>query len=255
MKKNKLVKLLFAFCLLTLAVSCAEEIGEEREPKGTGVDFLTVSSSYKEIDGTGTVTIPFRNGSFSESDITFTGDATEGEDYEFVGITDEGIQISIIDDNDFEPIEFVKVVVGTSGNNVHTISIVSNCQDTQNPYDWYFRGTWAATEFYCGLGVTTGSCDFGPYNVTLVQDSEDPTKYTFTNFYGTTGLSATIVFDMANGTVAFPDQDAGGDTTDPEITASTGTFTIDDCTSPKGTKLIINLNYDGGDWIYQFKKL
>ena len=72
------------------------------------------------------------------------------------------------------------------------------------------------------------------------------------NFYGTAALHAYIDFDGATGTVKFPDQDVEGDTSDPEITASTGTYTVDLCAGT--ATLIINLNYDGGDWVYQFVK-
>jgi hypothetical protein len=248
MKKNRLVKLLFTFCLPILLVGCEKEIGEENSPKGTGTDFGTLSSVYEEIDGTGTVTIPVRGGSLSESDISFTGTATQGEDFEFVGVTGECVQISIIDDNDFEPLEFVKVVIESTGNNVHTISIVSNCEDTENPYLGYFQGDWNATEFYCGLGVTTGNCDYGPYEITLVQDSEDPNRFDFDNLYDS-GCDAYMIFDPVAGTVYFPDQAPCGI----DLTNSSGTFVIDECNN--ASTLTINLNFDGGDWIYYFEKL
>jgi hypothetical protein len=241
MKKNKLIKLLFAFCLPILVVSCAEEIGDEQAPKGTGTDFETISSVYSEIDGTGTVTLPLRNGSVSESDISFTGTATEGEDFEFVGVTGEGIQISILDDTQYEPnAETVKVVIGTSGNNVHTINIVSNCEDTDGLDISYFEGDWSALEYY-------GGPTYGPYTIHLFQDETDPTKFAFDNFYDS-GCDAYMIFDMAAGTVNFPNQSPCG----VALTNSTGTFTLDLCDQ---TTMAIDLNFDGGDWQYRFTKL
>jgi hypothetical protein len=242
MKKNKLIKLLFTFCLPILVVSCAEEIGDEQSPTGTGTDFEILASSWSEIDGTGTITIPLRNGTVSESEISFTGTATEGEDFELLGVTSEGIQISVIDDNDFEPLESIKVVIESTGNNVHTINVYSNCEDTENPYVEYFIGDWAALEDY-GAGGT-----YGPYTIHLVQDSEDPNKFTFDDFYDS-GCDAYMIFDVAAGTVYFPDQAP----CDEPLTASTGTFTVDDCNN--NTDLVINVDFDGGPWVYRFSKL
>ncbi|HEY3429762.1 MAG TPA: hypothetical protein VGK39_03730, partial [Cyclobacteriaceae bacterium] len=106
-----------------------------------------------------------------------------------------------------------------------------------------FSGIWSATEFYCGLGVTTGSCDFGPYSITMVQDGTNPNRFDFTNFYGS-GCDAYVIFDGAAGTVHFPNQSPCG----VALTASTGTFNVCDDT------LIINLNFDGSDWIYEFTR-
>jgi len=249
MKKNKLIKLLFIFCLPILILGCEKEIGEEINPKGTGADFETISSSYYEIDGTGTVTIPLRNGSVSASKISFTGTATEGEDFELVGVTSEGIQISIIDDDVYEPnTETIKVVIETTGNNVHTINVYSNCED-QGGLDLgeYMGGEWDATEFYCGVGVTTGNCDYGPYHITLVQDSENPNRFDFDNLYDS-GCDAYMIFDFEDGTVFFPDQAPCG----VDLTNSSGVFDVDLCGT---TTLTINLNFDGGDWVYYFEKL
>lgn len=242
MKKNKLFKLLFIFCLPILMVGCEEEIAEEISPKGTGTDFETISSVYEEIDGTATITIPVRGGSLSESDISFTGTATEGEDFELVGVTAEGVQISVIDDSDYEPsVETIKVVIPTSGNNVHTINIISNCEDQDGlDINAYMEGDWAALEYY-------GGPSYGPYTIHLFQDETDPNKYAFDNLYDS-GCDAYMIFDFGAGTVYFPDQDPCG----VPLTNSSGTFTLDLCDQ---TTMSIMLNFDGGDWEYRFTKL
>jgi hypothetical protein len=244
MEKFQLLKrLLIVFSLPLLVVACDDE-----DEATTTTDFGTIASTYEEADGTGTVTIPLRNaGNSSNLSVEFGGSAIEGDDYELVGITSEGVQISINDDNNLEPIETVRVRLVSSGgslkgNTFHTISIVSNCEDTDNPDISHFVGDYDATEKY---GPTEDDW-YGPYEIHLVQDEEDPNMFHFDNFYDS-GCDAYMVFDLANGTVHFPDQAPCG----VDLTNSSGTFEIDAC---NGSVLNINVNFDGGDWLYTFEK-
>lgn len=226
MKKNKLFKLLFIFCLPILMVACEEEIGEENSPKGTGTDFETVSSSYKEIDGTGTVTIPFRNGSVSESDISITGTATAGVDYEFVGVTGEGVQISVIDDNEFEPdLETIRVVIeGTTGNNVHTITVYSNCEDTEAYSGLLFRGSYEVVQD-----------DWEDYSVgdVLTLEAIDETHFQIDHYPNTSVNNHPLVItldDLATGAAIIESQYNGSyNASGSQAVTTTGSGTVNGC--------------------------
>jgi hypothetical protein len=187
--------------------------------------FSTVYASYDEADGEGTVTAPIRkNGSVNDGDIKFVlgGTATEGEDYEFLGLTSEGVQIRVLDNDDytdymgFEPNETVTVRLDgpASGNKVFELTIVGDCDYKAEYFDAeYYAGAWSALEDY-------GGATYGPYDVELVQDEANPNRFDFDNFYDS-GLDAYIVFDGPNGTVKFPDgQTPGGKA----LTNSSGTF-------------------------------
>ncbi len=244
MKKNKLVKLLFALTAPLFMLACDEDEGA---PATAPIDFVSIASSYNEENGTGTLTLPLR-GSANTNDYSFEfgGSATQGEDYEVIGVSGEGFQISIIDDNNAEPNETIRVRMVSSnlnltGNAIHTVTIVSECEDTSPDIDYFF-GDWNATEKY---GPTPDAW-YGPYEITLLQDKADPNTFHFDNLYDS-GCDATMIFDLQAGTVYFPDQEPCGK----PLTNSTGTFTMDPC----NTTLTINLNYDGGDWVYSFTKL
>lgn len=250
MKKYKIIlRLSLALCFSVLVMSCGSD-DEDTTP--TTPDFVSISSGYKESTGTSTITIPFRNGnaSFAGSvDIVLGGTATEGEDYNLKGVTEAGVQIEIIDDNNFEPNETIRLQMNSSGNSIHTITVVSNCEDTANPYLKYFVGTWEATEKY---GPAPADW-YGPYETHFEQDSEDPTVFYLDNFYDS-DRSAYLVFDVATGKVHFPDQQPLPDPGAPTLlTQSSGTFVIDDCNN--ATTLTISLNYDGGVWEYSLVKL
>lgn len=242
-----LCQFFFALSLSVSLIGCSDD-----DSSGSGVTFTGIASSLFEDNATTTVTIPYRGGSLSEDEVVISGSATVGEDYTFDGITEGGLSFTILEDDKWELNETIIVRIPSSQNGTHTVTLVSDCADEDGIAAAPFAGNWSATEFYCGLGVTTGSCDFGPYTVTMEKDADNPNRLHFANFYGTAALHAYIDFDGAAGTVRFPDQDVEGDTSDPAITASTGTYTVDVCAGT-GT-LIINLNYDGGDWIYQFVK-
>lgn len=124
MKKNKLINgFLLALSLSVFAVSCSDDDGDK-----TSAGFAGIASTFYEGSGDATVTIPIVNGNVSESDLVFDGTATEGEDYEVLGVTDEGVQIKFIDDSDCEGIETVRIrITGKSSNAnvIHTATIIS----------------------------------------------------------------------------------------------------------------------------------
>lgn len=248
MKRNKSIrKALLLLTLPILGVSCDDE-----ENTGVSSDWATLSSSYYEADGSGILTIPFRNPNPSfvgALEVKFGGTAVEGEDFEYVGTSAEGIQIRVLDDNNFEPNETLRIEISpTNGNNIHTVTIVSECDDTDNPYLKYFSGTWDATEKYGPDPSDWASV----YQTELVQDEEDPTKFYLDNFYGVE-REAYLVFDVAAGTVRFPDQQPLPDPDAPTLlTGSSGTFVIDPCNNV--ATLTITLNYDGGVWEYSLVK-
>ncbi|MBX2901786.1 MAG: hypothetical protein KF775_19205 [Cyclobacteriaceae bacterium] len=241
MKLRQIILGIVALALPLVLVSCGDD-----EESGPGADFASISSNYYESDGTTNVTIPLRNaGSVSGISVRFGGTATEGQDFQLIGITSAGVEIRLIDDNVYEDPETIRIQLvseGTAlgGNIFHTINIISNCEDTEGLAMSAFVGSYAATEKY---GPTPASW-YGPYNVTLTQDTENPNILRFNNFYDS-GCNAYMLFNINAGTVSFPNQNACG----MPITNSTGTFDL--C---NGTVLNINLNFDGGNWLYTFRK-
>lgn len=245
MKKNRFYyKLLCGLALPLFLLSCD---GDEDGASAPSIDFSGISSTYYESTGTTTVTIPVRTSSAVSGDnldFEFAGTATEGEDFEFVGFTAEGVQLSLIDDAKLETNETIRIRMvspnlSLTGNNIHTVTIVSNCEDLGGLEVSYFAGEYDAVEDY-GAGGT-----YGPYEIELVQDDTDPNMFHFDNLYDS-GCDSYMVFDIAAGTVHFPDQSPCG----VPLTNSSGTFTL--CGDET---LIINLNFDGGDWVYRFSKL
>lgn len=195
-------------------------------------DFASIASTSEEG---ATITIPLRNGSITESDIEFGGTAVEGVDFTLGSITAEGVQITITDDSQYEEKETIRVQIKSSGNSIHTVSIPCDGSDGGGWALADFAGEWDAVEDY-------GASTYGPYEIELVQDDSNPNRFDFDNFYDS-GLDAYMIFDLASGTVFFPNQ-----TPSTALTASSGTFNL--C---EGT-LTINLNYDGGNWVYRFTK-
>lgn len=213
------------------------------EDDPSSISFSQVALTYSEADGTGTIVIPVQG---SSSDVTFQvdGTATEGEDFEIIGLTASGLEIEVIADGVFEGNEYARIrMVGPDvvGNAFFTLNIISDCSDTGGLDVSYFAGDWDALEDY-GAGGT-----YGPYHITLVQDATNLNRFDFDNLYDS-GCDAYMIFDFGAGTVYFPNQSPCGD----PLTNSSGTFDIDECTA---TTLTINLNFDGGDWIYRFTKL
>jgi hypothetical protein len=234
MKKNKFL-LILAF--LGAMLACDDEGGQG----STGVDFETLST-FSDEDG-GTITIPIRGGVAKAGNVRFSGTAVEGVDFEFAGVSDEGVQIEILDDDSLESIETIKVILNSPGNNVHTLSVGCDGGDVLGFNIASYAGTWHATEDY-GAGGT-----FGPYNVTFAQDAGNPNMFLVTGFYGFATRKAYLVFDLANGIVSFPAQTPTNPGANGSIAGgSTGTFDLCENT------LTIDLNYDGGDWVYRFQK-
>ncbi len=114
--------------------------------------------------------------------------------------------------------------------------IRATVSDHVTPYEaasW--AGTVTAVEDYGSSGT------YGPYDVVLTQDPSNSNRFHLDNFYDS-GLAAYIDFDGSNFTVYFPD---GQTPNGKPITNSSGTF--NQCTG----EATINLNYDGGDWVYR----
>jgi hypothetical protein len=130
MKKNKLINgFLIVLIALVVTVSCSSD--EEGEGK-VSAGFASIASTFHEGNGDVTTTIPFVNGSVSASDIVFEGSATQGQDYQVLGVTSEGVQIKFIDDDDCEDIEVLRLRIKTSGvgNKVHTVTLFSNSNES-----------------------------------------------------------------------------------------------------------------------------
>lgn len=241
MKENRrLNKLLFILALPVLMLACEDE----GSPAGTGSDFATLTSGYFEEDGTAAITIPFRNASASFAanvELTFGGTATEGEDYTVVGVTEEGIQISIIDDGEFEYRETIRILMDSKGNNIHTVTLVSNCDDIDafdnSIYD-YFAADFNATEIYAPDDM------YGPYVLELEEDEDVPNKYWMHNFWDS-GLNAYIVYDPLTNMVSFPQQV-------PVAGFPTRIITSDPTTVSDGCSFTITTYYRGNVWDYEF---
>lgn len=230
-KRRFLNTLIVAFGLALIAFACKDD------EDGPGTGFKESSSSVAE--NAGTILIPIRNRTVSMDDIELEGTAEEGTDYEILSVTEEGIEIAILQDLLYEPKETISLEIPGSGNDTHVVVILCDAGDTG---DWdmnNFSGIWRAVEDY-------GTSEFGPYSVTIVQDEADENKFYMTNFYGSgAAYEAYMVFDFEAGTVSFPDQSAG----EPgAITNSTGTFSLCDET------ITLNLTYDGGPWTYRISR-
>lgn len=245
-KENILRRLLFALTLPVLILACDNEDG----PPALSVDFGSIASVTNEAEGQ-TITIPLRNanaGSLSKLSVVFGGGATEGEDYSLVGITEEGVQVKIIDDQLIEDDEIIRVqLVGNglklNGNTIHDITIVNECSDEGGLALTDFAAAYHATEKY---GATAASW-YGPYALVITQDAANPNRFNMTDFYDS-NLAAYFLVDIATKSAYFPNQTVGGK----PITNSSGTFDL--CTNPGHLTLKIQLNYDGGDWDYEIVK-
>lgn len=246
MKKNRLInRTLFALGLSVIVFACSDD-GGNNEPGG--VAFMGIGSSQNEDDAN-TVTIPLRGGSVDIDDITLGGTAEVDVDYTLDDVTDEGIVITIIDDNDLEPQETIRLQIPSGGNGTHTVNIVNNCEDTENVYQAYFEGMYSAIEKY---GPDPATDWFGPYDVQVVQDEVDPTKFYVFGFYGFATRIAYFKTDIANGTATFPAQTPINPGANGSIAAgSTGTIDIASCDG----SLTVNLTYDGGAWDYYLQRV
>lgn len=238
MKKN-ILKLLFIVPAFILACDGDDEAS-------VSVDFATLSSSYYEKDGAGSLTIPFRNASAGKNlEVAFGGTATQGEDFELVGITAEGVQLSIKDDTKFEKNETIRIQLRSSGKNVagnaiHTVTIVSNCADTDELDADFFEGVFDATEIYAPDDI------YGPYELEIEQDETDPNKYWMHDFWDS-DLNAYIVYNPATKTVSFPQQI-------PVATFPLRIITSDPAIITNNCNFKIVTHYRGSTWEYEFVK-
>lgn len=131
MKKNKFIYgLLVILSLSASAISCGDDDGG-----GASAGFAGIASSYSEEDGEVTMVIPFVNGSVSASDILIDGSATEGEDFELIGVTEEGVELKFMDDDKWEDIEKVRVRIKNSSGNINSMHIVTVLSDNNNCED------------------------------------------------------------------------------------------------------------------------
>lgn len=123
MKNDKLSKIAALFLTIpALFVGCDSD-----DDSGTSTDFGTIASTYYEENGEATIFVPFRNGSLSADDIIVDGTATEGKDYQIVGVTEDGFSVKFFDDSDAEVDETVRLTIkGAGGNNRHIITLVSD---------------------------------------------------------------------------------------------------------------------------------
>jgi hypothetical protein len=158
----KNIKLIYGFIVVfglsSIALSCSDD--EEKASAG----FAGISSSYQEKDGEVTITIPFVNGSVSESDIVIDGSATAGEDYELLAITEEGVSIKLFDDNDCEKVERIRLTItNASGevNRMHTVTIASDFSEgtTEDLSGTYILKTDDWQDFTVGAEVQVQRVD------------------------------------------------------------------------------------------------
>lgn len=239
-RKNIFVKCLFALSLPLVMVACSGDDDNAAGP--ASVDFASIASTANEEGGT--ITIPLR-GSSNGVSVAFGGSATEGEDFELVGVSDEGVEISIIDDGEFEDTEKVIVRLVSSsanlnGNSEHTVSIVSQCTDLEK----FAESDWFVEEFDAIEDYGDGA-PYGPYHMEFERDETDPNKYWTDNFWDS-GLPAYIVYDPATNKVSFPTQTPLANFPTRIITSTPAT--VDQCNGG----FTITTNYRGNTWQYIF---
>ncbi|HMV11086.1 MAG TPA: hypothetical protein PK325_11610 [Cyclobacteriaceae bacterium] len=208
MKKTKLIKLLVAFGLSAIVISCGDDGVGKLSP-----GFAGIASSYLEADGDVTLTIPFVNGSVSESDIKFDGSAVEGEDYEIISITEAGVEIKFLDDDQWEDIEKLRLTI-TSGSNgvnkMHSVTLLSNNTDCGDPIGMQatdLKGTYTV--------VTDDWEDFAPGDHVTIE-AVDETHVRIVEYPGTTfdhhGLVLTIgdpISDLGTADISIESQVSG----------------------------------------------
>lgn len=239
MKRNIFFRATLTLVLAVLIAGCGED-----ETATTDFDFATIASSHYEADGDTELVIPMRGNLPANTTFVYDGSASE-EDFEVIGLTDEGLRIRIFNDiyadnGRLETIRITMVVPGQTitGNAIHTVTIIGDCNDTGNLGAAYFEGKWSAEEDY-------GSTHWGPYEINFEVDPANPNRLWVDNFWDS-GLSAYIDVDVAARTVHFPNQSTGGF----PISNSTGTFCADD------EQLTISLLYRNGtaNWTYHFTR-
>lgn len=224
MKKNKLInRLLVALAFAALATGCSDDGGDE-----VSAGFAGIASTIYEGNGIGagdiTVTVPVVNGSLSVSDLVFDGSATQGEDYEVLGVTSEGLEIKFIDDNDCEDRETVRVRISKgaeNGNSLHTITLIDNNNEgtTDDIAGTYVVVTDAWEDYDEGDEITVEAVDATHIRIMgypATSFNAQPLVVTLTN----AGSGASTVESQNNGSY-----DAGGT----QAVTTTGTGTISNC--------------------------
>jgi hypothetical protein len=243
-KRNTIQKFLVALTIPAFIISCDKEDG----PHAIATDFGSIASSGQEREAE-ILTIPLRNANasiVSKLNVSFGGSATEGEDYTFLGLTQEGVQIQINDDQLLEEDENIRVQLtatgmNLNGNTIHQIIITDDCEDEGGLTLANFAGGYTAIEKYGPEPADWAS----PYHLNITQDATNPARFNMTNFYGS-NLPAYFLVDIATKSVYFPDQKPHPSF---PLTNSSGTF--DFCTHDGHLTLTIQLNFDGGDWEYE----
>src|SRR5690348_2821886 len=104
----KALNKIFVVLFLSAAVMSCDD-----DESGSTVDFGTIASTYYEEGGETSIVIPFRNsnGSITAEDITVDGTATEGVDYEIGAVTEEGVSITLLDDDEAELAETIRLAI------------------------------------------------------------------------------------------------------------------------------------------------
>lgn len=243
MNKNKYLNKIATLLVVPAFIIACD--GDEDGPSTAAVDFATVGSSYFEANGEGIVTAPLKgNGNTSDIEFVLGGSATEGEDYEFLGLTGEGVQVRILQDDEFEFAETITIrmtspTVNLNGNAMHTVTIISNCEDIVG----FGETHWLIDEF--DAVEDDGVAPYGPYHVEFERDETDPNKYWTDNFWDS-GLPAYIVYDPATHTVSFPTQTPLANFPTRIITSTPAT--VDQC----NRSFTIRTSYRGFTWDYVF---
>jgi hypothetical protein len=230
MKKNKRINIsLVIFGLCALAVSCSDDDGGKNS-----AGFAGIASSYVEGKGDITLTIPFVNGSFSQSDIVIDGSATPGEDYEMLGVTEEGVEIKLLDDSECEDFETIRLRINgapRNANSMHTVTIASNADEPYTTAELAGTYTIVADEwedFHEGDEVTVERVDDN--NIRIIEYPATTVDHA--------GLVITIT-NLATGAATVVSQSNGSyNASGTQATTTTGSGTVSKCNG-----LDLNLNF------------
>ncbi len=218
------------FALSALGVSCSDD-GDEK----ASVGFAGIASSYVEGDGNQTIVVPFVNGSVSASDIIFDGTATEGEDYEIVGVTETGVEISLLEDSDCEGVETLRLRIkggSKNGNGMHTITLLSNSDEA-----------FTVDEIIGTYVVDTDEWEDYAEGDELVVEKVDETHIRIVDYPGTGFSHVSLVVtidDLATGEATVASQVNGSyNSSGTQTTTTTGSGSVSKCAE----SIDLNLNF------------